>query len=320
MTSKQFLLYFFAVFGTLGLAVVSFNVYMDIYGVFRPTAGRALPIYGEERIGKYLHSLQYVTSNFDGVLLGSSVSDNLDPRDFRAYGIYNASINGGNAADILPIAENIFRSHRLRITIICIHRYLTNDSINKTDFMSTREYWGALASPQLINAYVSRMAVQHGIVRLGYDQYGTEQPIGDVGPDTVRKRIEETLQDLEKGTAAVGNYSIDPVAFQQLGEVIQLARRGSDRVVIMYPPLPQPILRACSKQLAAYQQKIARLVAPTDLVVDFNSPAYESFRSDPRNFVDAVHLSKVGAKIIMSDLSEAVIAGQPPALRTVEFH
>jgi len=51
--------------------MISINIYADIFDLFRPTRGRNLPVYGG-------NASRYVPENFDVVLPGSSVSENLD--------------------------------------------------------------------------------------------------------------------------------------------------------------------------------------------------------------------------------------------------
>ena len=127
MTSKQFLAFFSIGLAAAAAVIVPFNMHEDVYGLFRTARGRRLSIYGEERVAKYLHSFRYIPENFDGVLLGSSVTDNFDTRRFPGYRIYNASIDGGNVEDLTPIADNVFRRGALKLTILCIHRYLTTE-------------------------------------------------------------------------------------------------------------------------------------------------------------------------------------------------
>jgi hypothetical protein len=306
VTSKQFLTFFFGGLVTVAAIVVSINWYADIYGLFRPTRGRELGIYGEERIAKYLESYRYIPENFDGVLLGSSASDNLDTGKLAGYRVYNASINGGNIADLKPIAENIFRCHTLKLTILCAHRYITNDHYKKTDLMTPKQYWSALGSPQLVTAYVSRWAVRHGVVSGNYDERGTLRFAIDPDSNSVRLEINKAVAQIERGTASVGNYYVDPVALTELKDLIANARSHSQRFVVFYPPIPASVLSVRSMEFRHYRDIINGLTEPTDIVVDFNSPKYEDLRADYRNFADAVHLSNMGATVVVSELSEVV--------------
>jgi hypothetical protein len=317
VTSRQFLVVFAAGFSAALAVLIPLNMYADPYGLFRSSRTRSLPVYGEERIAKYLYSLRYIPENFDGILLGSSVSDNLDPRQFSGYRIYNASINGGNVEDLRPIAENVYGKSTLKLTIVCIHRYLTLDHDRKTDLMTPRQYWGALGSPQLLTAYLSALAVRRGLVHGEYDEMGTLREGADVDVATVRKTIDKAVGAIRRGQASVGNYSIDPVALAGLDHVLTTARRRSQRMLVFYPPVPAPILAIRSAEFARYRDTVSSLLRPGDAVVDFNDPSYVDLRADLRNFEDAVHLSKSGAASVMSELSRTVAeldAARPAAV------
>jgi len=308
VTSKRFLAVFAGGFAAVCAVLIPLNMYADPYGLFRSSRARPLPVYGEERIAKYLYSMRYIPENFDGILLGSSVSDNLDPKQFHGYRLYNASINGGNVEDLRPIAENVYGKSTLKLTVVCIHRYLTLDHDRKTDLMTPRQYWGALGSPQLITAYLSGMAARRGIVRGEYDEFGTLRAGADLDVATVRKNIDKAVGEIQRGQASVGNYSIDPVALAGLDGILSKARRRSQRMLVFYPPVPAPVFAIRSAEFARYRATVSSLLRPGDAVVDFNDPSHADLRSDLRNFEDAVHLSKSGAASVMCELSRTVAA------------
>jgi hypothetical protein len=308
VTSRNFIIVSLAGIALVAGVVVPLNMYVDLYGLYRPVKGRALSIYGEERTAKYLHSFRYIPENFDGVLLGSSVSDNFNTKEFAGHRVYNASINGGNVADLMPIAINVFRTGELKLAIVCIHRYLTLDHAPKTDLMNPRQYWAALGSPQLLTAYLSLLAAREGLVRRPYDDRGTLLFGADTDSQGSRKTIEKTLPGIRRGTESVGNYSIDPVALAQLNDVIRIARRGSRQLILFHPPTPESVLELRSDAFAHYRDTINALARPGDIVVDFNGAGYADLRSDYNNFVDAVHLSARGGQLVIRELGRIVAA------------
>lgn len=315
MTSKRFLIAVFAGWALVMAIIVPFNLYVDIYGVFRPAAGRHLSVYGEERVAKYLHSYRYITDNFDGVLLGSSLSDNLDTHELRGYRVYNASISGGNVEDLRPIADNVLRSNRLRLVIFCLHRYLTQDHMHKTDFMTPRDYWGAFGSPQLLTSYLSRLSIRLGVTKDHHDPWGayyfeTTEPWGQSS-----RAIQDALNAIARGSKTVENYAIDPVAYAELNRMLEEARRPGRRLLVYYPPVPAPILAARSGELAQFRARMEQLLRPGDVELDFNTPAYAGFRSDFRNYLDQSHLSRKGEAFIAAELSH-VMAGPESPLQT----
>jgi len=311
VTSKKFLVCFIAGVLATAATVVPLNMRLDVYGLFRPAQGRQISIYGEERLAKFLHAFRYIPENFDGILVGSSVSDTLDTTQIKGWRIYNASINGGNVADIRPIVENVLHKSEMKVTVVCIHRYLTKDHALKTDLMNSRQYWGALGSPQLITAYVSLLAMEKGLTSADFNAAGVRRLESRSDPAVTGRKIESALAGIEHGTEAVGDYSIDPVALQDLNELMAMARRRSRRVVVFYPPTPEPVLTACRRRVQTYPSTVQTILRPSDIVIDFNGPGYEDTRRDYGNFIDAVHLSQAGAKAVMAELSKT-LAGTDP--------
>jgi len=319
VTSKQFIAAFLAGAAGIAAVVVPLNMYVDVYGLFRPAHGRRLSLYGEERLAKYLHTFRYIPENFDGVLLGSSVSDNLETGRLGRYRIYNASINGGNIEDLKPLAENLFRRGELQLTVFCIHRYLTLDHVKKTDLMNPRQYWGALGSPQLIAAYVSGLAIRSGYLQPAFEECGARRSGLDGDVAQSRKAIDDALDGIANGTALAGNYTIDPVALAELREILAAARRHSRRMLVFHPPLPASVLALRTAQFAHYRDTINALLQPGDLLVDFNGPQYTEMRADYGNFADAVHLSHAGAGHVMSELEKALDAPEAGAQTAARF-
>lgn len=319
MTSKQFIAAFLVGAAGIAAVVVPLNMYVDVYGIFRPAHGRRLSLYGEERLAKYLHTFRYIPENFDGVLLGSSVSDNLETDRLGPYRIYNASINGGNVEDLKPLAENLFRRGELQLTVFCIHRYLTLDHVKKTDLMNPRQYWGALGSPQLIAAYISGLAVRSGLLQPAFEECGARRFGFDSDAARSRKAIGDALDGIARGTALAGSYTIDPVALSELREILASARRHSRRMLVFHPPLPAAVLAVRTAQFEHYRDTIDALLQPGDLLVDFNGPQYAEMRADYRNFVDAAHLSHAGAGQVSSELGKALAASETGAQTAERF-
>jgi hypothetical protein len=70
--------------------------------------------------------------------------------------------------------------------------------------------------------------------------------------------------------------------------------------------MPETVLAARSREFAQYREAIARVLEPSDLVVDFNAPEYSGLRSDDRNFNDAAHLSHAGARAVAATLGRII--------------
>ena len=105
------------------------NYRINIYGVFGNTAGKKLVVYDNERTTKYLFSYNYIPGNFDGLLVGTSISDeNWDTSHIAGMRVYNASINGGNISEEDLLLSNVLRRGHPRLIMFVIHPYLTESS------------------------------------------------------------------------------------------------------------------------------------------------------------------------------------------------
>src|SRR5687768_4922851 len=74
MTASRFLKRT-SIISTLAIAcIVLANMTIDIYGLFLPVKGKALPVYNNERLSKYLLSYRYIPQNFEAAIIGTSLS------------------------------------------------------------------------------------------------------------------------------------------------------------------------------------------------------------------------------------------------------
>jgi hypothetical protein len=136
MTSKRFVAETFVVIMLLFMVMsVSVNRFND-YGLFEDVTGKSFEVMGNERTDKLLFSFNYIPNNFEGILIGPSLSDNLNTKDIKDYKIYNASINGGNVTELRKIVDTIAMfNNNIRFIIICLDPYITKDSGMKTTAM-----------------------------------------------------------------------------------------------------------------------------------------------------------------------------------------
>jgi len=143
-------------YGTIGvslciiISIIAFNIYMNEYGLFGNAKGKSIKIWHDERTSKYLLSYNYIPANFEGILIGPSVSVNLNTKKINDFKIYNASLNGGNISELKYIADNIIQRGNLKFIIICLYPYMTKDHGRKTSSIDPREYWGSLGSKQAL--------------------------------------------------------------------------------------------------------------------------------------------------------------------------
>jgi hypothetical protein len=129
-----------------GGVIVGTNVAIDIYGLYRPVRGRHLPVYGDERVAKYLLSSKYVTENFNALLVGASITANWDVRGFDRLRVYNASLNGGNIVEERALVEAALTGPGIDVVMLLVHPALTLDHEFRTVVMTPELRRAALGS------------------------------------------------------------------------------------------------------------------------------------------------------------------------------
>ena len=141
LTSRRFLIITAGVTFLLCFIVIASNVYFDIFGLFRDTQGRSLPVYHNERISKYLLSYHYIPENYDGILIGTSLSANVAVEDARHF-IYNASVMGSNIAELRPILQKCIDGGIQRV-IFCISPYMFKNAEAKEVDLNDKLFYAA---------------------------------------------------------------------------------------------------------------------------------------------------------------------------------
>jgi hypothetical protein len=271
---------------------------MNDYGLFGDVRGRLIPVYTNERTTKYLFSYNYIPSNFEGLVLGASVANNLDTKRIKEYRIYNGSLSGANYTELGLIAENAIASGKLKFIILCLYPYSAQSHGRRSSFMHPHEYWEALGSQSTFELYRHKILILLGEKEFKRDEYGYHDRNLHKSVDA-REKIAERLK-LEK------KIVIDERACQDLAKIIALARARNLRIVAYFHPHPDVIYVAQKKEFDEFQNKMKLLFNETELVLDFNSDKYQPFRRDYTNFVDHTHLSPRGARFVLQEIVKAM--------------
>lgn len=307
MTFKRFFLTSLLVSCALAAAFVLFNVWMDDFGLFRDVKGRRIRIYSAEKTTKYLLSYRYIPENFDALLIGPSLSDQLDTRKIEGYRTYNLSILMGNVNELKPSVENVLSRGRVRLLIICLEPYLTRDALLRDKRLRPESRLSTLGSTFTFKFYNDRIKTMLNPQEDSFTEswWGYSRPIRKKGAST-QLAIDIFAAQLVKMEHKI--YPLDPIAFNQLAELVRLARSKGARVMAYYHPLPRKILDIYEPDYRRYQRQINTVFDDRDLVWDFNTPAYDGFRTDAANYIDHGHLSTVGADFIVAELNRLLAA------------
>jgi hypothetical protein len=298
MTFKKYFFNSIILSALLALMFVFLNYSMNEYGLFGDVAGRSINIWHNERTSKYLLSYNYIPSNFEGVLVGPSVSANINTKNINKFKIYNLSITGGNITELKYITENIFNKKPLKIMVLCLYPYLTKDHGFKTSHISTQKYWGSFGSKETVVFYCIKFLIKMG---LKHDVFN------DFGYNNLKLLEERQLdlrqmeQDLNKNKQKI---NIDDIAYEELSELIISARKKNIKIFAFY--FPYYIKNYDEKNFINYKMKIEKLFDFRDAVWDFNNKQYDDFRNNCANFYDGYHPSKMGSDFLTKEISDKI--------------
>lgn len=293
-----------------GGITVAVHVSLDIFGLFRASRGRAIKVYHNERISKYLLSYRYIPENFNTVVLGTSLSDNLDVTpyntDTSGYRIYNASMMGANITEISAIAHQLTRGG-IRTVIFCISPYQLKNTGSKEVMLNEKLYWGALGSKNLYETYVVALAQQAKV--------GSFPQINAYGVNffTSRYRVRDVRKQIEWVASAQRNkpIQIDSAAVAEFSALIAHFRKHNVRLIGYFHPIPKTLHDSKAAEHAAFQSMVREIFDDDGSLIDFNSSTYREFTANDMHYIDNGHLSETGQAFVMKALFEKLAAGSP---------
>lgn len=288
------------------IATVLFNICMNEYALFGNAGGKTINIWQNERTTKYLLSYNYIPSNFNGILFGPSVSDNLNTKLIKNYRIYNASLNGGNISEIKLIVENVIQRGQLKFMVVCLFPYLTKDHGRKTSYIDPQEYWGSLGSREMIRFYIKKYLIIHGILGGYYNDYGYYDFILEANKHKkpMQNKKVNGPQATKKNDQLIDHPQeeyIDEIAYCELDRVLRAARKRNIQIIAFY--YPYYIEKFNEYRYMTYRKRIDSIFTRRDILYDMNTKEYDYFRKDNSNYFDKVHLSQRGADRLIKEIN-----------------
>lgn len=293
---------FLALVGVAVVAIAGINYYVDFYDLFQPERHAPVRIYSNERTGKYLLTMQYVPRNFDGILVGSSVSDNWPVTAVDGLRIYNTSLSGGNASEERLLVENVLRTVPPKLAIICIHPYLTATHGRKSAHMVPSDYWGSLGSLTLLREYIGAFLTRQRHAPPVVDANG----LSDFEVGELRDPRILAMRDRAKADGASRPLEVDAAGVEDFATILSDLRQKGVRLVGFIPPTYAPELQAHSAEYQQYFAIIRALFHEDEPVFDFNTPDYRKYTEDAGTFFDGAHLTRPAAVYFSSVLTRLV--------------
>lgn len=296
MTSRRWTVW--ALFLTLlvGGGVVGANVWLDPYGLFRDTKGRPHYIWGSEHRAKFLLSRNYVPENFEGIVVGSSVSDNWRVQDLKSFRFYNESTDGGNITAQRIIGLRALERPGIVAAICVVHPYMTFQQGLVVADMTEAERWGALGSLSLFSLYPHVLRTRLLGKAPVWDEFGSEEVPAPF----------EMNDHLRAVMLPEGEIHVDPKALDEYRDLIGEFHRRGLFVTAVVPPSSEEILAAKRAEMSRFVETMRSMFGPDDLFVDFTAQEYQGIRRAPDHFKDGVHLTSKGMLEVIRALNQRI--------------
>jgi hypothetical protein len=286
---------------------VGINVAFDIYGLFLPVKGKSLPVYNNERISKYLLSYRYIPENFNTVIIGTSLSANLDVASVNhqsgKHRIYNASIMGANLSELTPVIENVLNGGVDNL-IICFSPYMIQNSGAKEVDLNKKLYYGALGSKNLYETYIVALIRYFEIFPQKFpknqvDHFGVNHYEASFKVENVHEKIADVIEENR-----TKHLTIDPGAMEELTKLIRHLNDRNINYSGYFHPVPKEVFESKQDDYRLFEKTVRALVNDNSKLIDFNTAQYKWFTSDYRNYIDHGHLSNMGQETISAILFE----------------
>jgi len=300
MRARNWLLLAIGSTAAIGSLAIAINLALDPWGLYRDSRRRPLPVYGDQRVGKYLLSTRYVRTNFNGILIGSSMTANWNMGLLRQARIYNESLDAGTVLEEKALVERVLQSSGIEVAFLVQDPYFTHESVFRSVTLTPQLWRASLGSDNLLNAYKDMAREMLGKPSTPIAANGSEcfERL-----DHLPKKLNSTLQQLwQPGTA----FAVDPAADAAYRELVAMLRAHHVQIVFLMPPVFEGILEPKRAELQDYVQHFAAFRQPGDLVIDFNTSDFRNFRSRRENFFDGIHLVGGAAEQIVMLLSHQV--------------
>jgi len=306
-------------FATLGLVFfvsigfIALNLAANDFGLWYKRD--QVRIWALEKTSKYLLAHRYVPEHFDAIMIGASVSANMDTRRLEGARVYNLSMSGGNITETGAAARQYLNAPgNHKWMIVTLHPYMTKNSGMKSFQINEREYWGSLFSLIPLRIWLAKIQDVLGYTSGAFDEslYGWNNfNFKSTWRDPAKTASEERakLAQLKKGKAAKNAYyGVDQNAVSELDDLIKLARAKGVKVIAYYFPIfgPTHDLMLYSGEWADYREKMDPLFEEGEIVLDLNQARYDALRYDYEAYHDSGHLSQKGANEVLDILNKTL--------------
>ena len=298
MTSKQWIRNSLLAIVVCAGAGAALNYRINAFGLFGDVRGKVYRSYlNQDREAKYLYSLNYIPSNFNGILVGSSISGNWDTGGIQSARTYNLSIVDATMTEEKILADNIMTRGKVNLVLFCVYPRMVHTHGRRTSYMQPKDYWTALGSEQLLKEYKNHIMAHEGRSRPFFDESGT---LDFSSLERNANQMKATYRRYHREPIV-----IDETAFAEYAALVDEARSRGAQVVAFVPPHFIDVWN--TPDYADFMARMKTLFRPGELLIDFNDQQYDEFRSNPDNFYDGVHIATERTGFLVSKLNAQLL-------------
>jgi hypothetical protein len=296
----------------VSLCFIGLNYALNDYGLWRD---QKMPprIYGDPLTAKYLMSLRAMPREYNSLLIGPSVSANIETADISSLRMYNLSVQGANIIRLRPAIEAFMTKNKNPGTLIfCLYPYITNNLELSPSKIYEEPDRSALFSTVPARALMTRVT----------DVFSTEEPYdhsaqGMIDISEIKKadrppfsdyalKLDKKKDKLQKTRQLTPHERIvDPHAYEVLNEVLEEARAKGYKIIAYYYPLNYRDyqVRNLNGEWPYFEQMMGRLFKADEPVWNFNADSYNYIRRNDQAYMDN-HFNRNGADLFARALDQ----------------
>ena len=312
LTFKSFVKQFLVIFFVFIISFISFSIYKNEFGLLGNNKNKNIRIYTDEKTTKYLLSFNHIPNNFNGILVGPSLSDQMmDTKKLsNDFDIYNLSMDGGNISELKYAIDNVLKYGDMKLFIICLDPYITKNHGTKSSQINPKEYYSSFASISVIKYYVKKyLDIKKADKSIFYDSYWgyTDNAYSKKDINSTEK-INKKLSSFDNSN--FDTLNIDKTAYLELADILSTVRKKNIPIIAYYYPIAKRkfMHTKYNSNYIKYRREIDKLLDyKKDIIIDFAQNEYDYIRDNDDSYSDGIHLSKKGANKIIKVLKTKIL-------------
>lgn len=274
-------------------AFVVFNMSFDSFGVFGFNKNKTtFKTYNNEIIEKSYFSFNYIPKNYQVLIVGSSLSANLDPSiGDTNLGVYNLSVRGMNLLMVKEMLLRIIKQGQIKLVIFSMDPYFTREKAEP--ILLPTDIKGALGSVTLLKRYFFQILDFLGKKiyssnHLGYINYNE-----DISKAESLKGIKIGEEYVRSGTY-LKDVPLTDFMKDEMKKIFKYLKEKDIKIIIYYHPRMQYFHDFYKEAMVNYKNEVGSLLPEGTDTIDYYDEKYKYFISDKDNYTDIGHFSKEG--------------------------